>query len=341
MIRDIVGVPAVLKIENRQILQRDIKNYIKYFNLTSQINPKTNNLPIVIESDSRLGFEIEVENIDPLKEKLPPLWTVIGDMSLRNNGIEFLSLPIPPSQIITALVIFDSYLRKICKQTPDYSWRTSIHVHCDVQSLTLSQFQFLLKLYLCFEPIFFYIAANNRDNSNFCIPLSHSDLVPVLRQLLCPTLQGHQLLSLHTEWPKYSGLSLFRLAPHPELGLNGYGTVEYRQFPGTDNMISLVTWGNMILSLYNAAQTLNSETITSQLLQLNISSEYEQIFKTILGKVLPFRPEYLPLFVKGVTFFKQCQLYPKNSTTVFQAQYPQTKRAILFTPKRPKPKKDI
>ena len=290
----------VFCLETDKILQEEIESFLEYFQLNTAwktFDKKTNN---IILSNGRLGFELEMEHILPLKEERPPLWSNIEDGSLRERGTEFLSLPLPAKHVKLALFILQQYLNRIAKRSPNFSWRTSSHIHANVQTLTIARFLFLIRLYLVFEFIIYAIVSPDRQTSNFCVPLYESHLDKVLGNAFS---QGNKasLRALHNIWPKYAGLSIFRLFD--------LGTVEFRHLQGTQDIPLLITWSNIILSLYNAAERLEIDNTDVLIKTLNTTSEYEKFFHTILGNSLPFKKEYSNLLEQGVIFTRHC-LFP-------------------------------
>ena len=110
----------------------------------------------VIDKNALVGIEIEVENMGNGNYVPAYYWQVKEDGSLRNNGVEFTSIPLRASQVEYAL---DVYNRSVTQNnTPDYSPRTSVHVHLNIRDLTWDQLKNLIILYCLFEKHFFHIA---------------------------------------------------------------------------------------------------------------------------------------------------------------------------------------
>ena len=110
-----------------------------------------NDLPVPIKNYI-FGLEIEVENI---RYNLPDAtyksyWNITGDNSLRNNGVEFITLPLKAFQIDKAL----QQLRFRTNQfRADFSERTSTHVHMNIRDLTIDQIYNLTLLYITVEKL--------------------------------------------------------------------------------------------------------------------------------------------------------------------------------------------
>lgn len=97
-----------------------------------------------------VGIEIEVENIT---QQVIPLayWDAKSDGSLRNNGIELVSVPLQIKQVQLALEHVFDVLNQNNK--PDFSNRTSIHIHVNCRDLTQDQLYNFILLYAIFENI--------------------------------------------------------------------------------------------------------------------------------------------------------------------------------------------
>ena len=151
----------------------------------------------IAEPQALIGIEVEVENMWKQAPAPELYWDAKEDHSLRNNGLEFTSIPLRGYQIEYAL----DYLNMLIKNSgnePDFSPRTSIHVHLNVRDMTWSQLKVLVLLYSIFERHFFHIAGTKRESSVFCVPLYKSVKHSTLSKLEHIT----------TMWSKYNALNL-------------------------------------------------------------------------------------------------------------------------------------
>jgi len=128
--------------------------------------PRACDAPDFFRPGTLVGIEIEMERYDFLAEDLV-YWSCVGDGSLRNNGIEFVSHILGSKDIAPAL---DEIGPRINKYSD--SWRAGIHVHVNVNNLTFAELMSACKLYALLEPLLFTWEGNNRDKSNFCPPWS-------------------------------------------------------------------------------------------------------------------------------------------------------------------------
>jgi hypothetical protein len=118
--------------------------------------------------DERLfGVEVEYEQVGEPPRVQDLGWTSVHDGSLRDNGVEFITPPVP---LRTAVASF----RKLNKYAIDCGWvdnvRTGIHVHVDMRDLTVAQVQGVLAAYAAFEPLMFSLVNPDRETNIYCVP---------------------------------------------------------------------------------------------------------------------------------------------------------------------------
>ncbi len=243
-----------------------------------------------------IGIEVEVEGIQgpPAvnsieNTKFRYFWSAKEDPSLRNNGIEYVSIPISGNAIPLAL----SYLEnQLCVGYPKHSFsdRTSVHVHLNCKHMFVSSFVNFMFLYLALEPVLYSFVARfgtSRKDSNYCVPVNTSatfyNLAKRMNELIAIQDQRTENVSMifrHVvdDWRKYTG---FNIQP-----LGRFGTVEFRQMSGTANAKLLKKWINLIFNLRLYAIKVSFEELKQQICMLNSNSEYEYFLKQVL-KVAP------------------------------------------------------
>lgn len=232
-----------------------------------------------IDNDTLIGIEVEVENI-PDKVDCTPVWAYKEDGSLRNNGIEYVSAPMEAQYVPSALSYLKHHLNSA--NNPEYTPRTSIHVHMNVQNMSFKQVQVFTLLYLCFESLLYSYAGNGRNKSIFCVPLSHAGYVGNLRGFFSfNDFSSTAFTEYFRHWHKYTGFNL-----HP---VHQFGTVEFRHLAGTDDVEYISKWVSLILALKEAALVYNLEDLFKVISDLNTNSEYyifaSNIFKDSLQYV--------------------------------------------------------
>ena len=255
---------------------------------------------IDIQDNTLVGIEVEVENIED-KPNLPGVWAFKEDGSLRNNGIEYVSHPIEAQYAPSALLYLKESLTVF--NQPEYTQRTSIHVHFNVQDMSFKQIQAFTLLYLCFESLFYEYAGKGRKKSIFCVPLSHAGYVGKLKEFFSSREEwtSPYFTNYFKNWHKYTG---FNLIPVQELG-----TIEFRHLSGTDDVVYISKWIALILSLKKAALIYDVETLSKVVADLNTNSEYyifaSNIFKDTL-EYLPKEKELQEVMEGDISHIKEC-----------------------------------
>lgn len=214
-----------------------------------------------------LGIEIEVENVHhhPVMDYY---WKSKHDGSLRNNGMEYTSIPLRAAQVPFAL----EYLSKALEENDlSFSPRTSVHVHLNVRDMAWDQIQSLTLLYAIFERHFFHLAGAKREGSIFCVPLYKTT------QLRClPWIEQNP------KWHKYNAINLGTI-----LGDNDvprFGTIEFRHMYGTLDHDLLCPWIDNILKLRVASMKWGYRELLERLEHMNTTSEYIAMYQEVFGE---------------------------------------------------------
>ena len=179
------------------------------------------------------GTELEIESVNSSGN---PGWSKVPDGSLRNEGVEFVSPPLPSSALIDGFkkihATFVPY-----SEWPKFSERTSIHVHINCLDLSLAQTRQIILWYALFEPVFFAMVASNRKHNIHCVPLDQTHLSGVYKK---------GLMDMVEKWSKYTALNLCPLSTQ--------GTIEFRHMEGHDNAEKFEWWLKTIENLWHYGQ---------------------------------------------------------------------------------------
>jgi hypothetical protein len=278
------------------------KNFWAYRKQLSQFNQLVKEQVVIDGRSPFIGIESELENVHLIPEEDPfcfPGWQLVGDGSLR-DGKEFVSWPLLPKEIVSVVSSLFYGLSIFTKNNPNCSWRTSIHVHMDVQPLTLEQFGNLILLYLPFEQSLFNFSGKHRQESIFCVPITTTEMFTTINEILSAFLTPAKFERSILEWSKYSALNIGRLAD--------YGTVEFRHMEGTTDIERVLNWIKILLSLYRTAIGFSREEILQQLSILNTSCAYAEFTNLVFKKEASLfggAKETQAGISKGVTFSKQ------------------------------------
>lgn len=224
-----------------------------------------------VTTNGLVGIEIEVENIENGVIPYDAYWSVKGDGSLRNNGVELVSVPLQIKQVQLAMEYAWTNLYKNNK--PDFSNRTSIHVHLNCRDLSQNQIYTLCLLYAIFEKHFYAFAGTRRLNSIFCVPLYRTNILSNLKKMI---------FNLNPLWHKYTGLNLLPLLDSNEH--RAFGTIEFRHLYGTHDLNKIYVWIDQILCLRRAVLNMSLEDVESAIRDMNTTSSYLDLYHRIFGK---------------------------------------------------------
>ena len=291
---------------------------IQYWQYRGKLNmfyQTLNQLPRTIFSAALqplFGIEVETENIayKRIDDKQPHGWVIKEDSSLR-HGLEFMSYPGDYEESRHLLASLYLFFVEQLKRKPNFSWRTSEHVHLNVRWLNREQLGNFILLYCVFEKLLFKFSGESRENSIFCVPITESSPDIIQYILSSSGLRDYEaVVYLADGWEKYSALNLFRL--------RDLGTIEFRHFGGTWETEKLMLWLQLIGKLLMSASTMKQEYIVSHLKNLNSLSNYgefkNEVFGFELGRILGEPKNFISLLSHGVSFAKECVVFPKKYT---------------------------
>lgn len=212
------------------------------------------------------GVEIELErttNIRALGAFLPK-----EDGSLRNNGMEYVSLPWPYEWLVEEL---NKFYKENSISEVNVSERCSVHVHLNCQQLTIPQVHCLLKLYQVLEQVLFQWIGADRNTSIFCVPISET----MIHNKVIKS-DPAAFLGIIRRWQKYTAFNLI-----PLLSL---GTVEFRHMSGQATPEKIIQWLAIIGSMYEFVLKNTNEMFDAFLMQLNSSSQYQVLIEKVFGE---------------------------------------------------------
>jgi len=196
------------------------------------------------------GIECEIESIRDCN--LPEEWEAKQDGSLRNNGMEYVSVPMCREDAVGA---FQELHRSLDIRRPEekFSPRTSIHVHVNCKNLEDTHVRNVVLMYALFEELFFLQVDPSRRENIHCVALNETHL---------PARYSHRLQDLWSIWSKYTALNLKPLSV--------LGTLEFRHSDGHDDAKRFDDWLKCIEQLFSVAKTtqLSPTTVTQEHVQL-------------------------------------------------------------------------
>lgn len=209
------------------------------------------------------GMECEIEDICQIPDWVSSCghWSITKDGSLRNNGREIISKPLPKAVLMEQ---FAKLHGSIEYQTNDldsrFSKRTSTHVHVNCLDLEMEQVKSIVMWYALYESIFFKLIDPYRENNIHCVKLDQTALSQKYKR---------SLEYLVGSWSKYTALNI--------LPLGKYGTIEFRHLQGTDDTVLVKEWLNTLenLWIWGQGNTLHKDLLTPEWL----AKSFHAIFK--------------------------------------------------------------
>jgi hypothetical protein len=197
--------------------------------------------------DFYAGVECEIESVRNRGDDFQG-FVATDDGSLRNNGVEFISIPLPTEKLLHCFNKLHASI-EYYNLSEAFSSRTSTHVHINCRSLEPAQIKTLILLYALYENFFFALCEPGRKDNIHCVPLSETHL---------PGWYNKELAFLIERWHKYTALNI--------LPLTKLGTVEFRHLQGTGDTALFGEWLGALENLWKLCQTevVSPETLTDE-----------------------------------------------------------------------------
>ncbi len=228
------------------------------------------------------GVEVEIEGC---RAKELAGWNVTEDHSLRNNGLEFIS------KIGKRVHHLYPMLEQLFSVAKEENWqvsdRTSIHVHINVQNLSMDQLNSLLILYTVFERSLFAYACDERRNNIFCVPIEY-----------CMTHGEQTLRGLIDHSAKYAAMNM--------RAVREKGTVEFRQMNTNFDAENVFKWVLMLALIKRAAQHIPLIDVKSSIKSLKYSSDYDKYMQKIFhsfSELLTYQHKDIDLAISDSKLF--------------------------------------
>lgn len=213
-----------------------------------------------------VGIELEYEHVSGIslgnphqsgpKVHVTPRWYGVTDGSLRNSGAEFVSIPIPISQVSSALAELFQIPGSAKWQT---SIRTGAHVHVDVRDFNLEEFRCTLTGYALSEPALFNYVGLDREENIFCVPWyrAPADLETAVAWLDAKTGPSNAEIYFG-HMSKYDALNL--------MPITKFGTVEFRHAPCTKEQAQIAEWASICVNVVEMGIKYNQNQLLQEYL---------------------------------------------------------------------------
>ena len=186
----------------------------------------------VPETDGDIGVEIEVEgenlpqpNEDCLLRNFTNFWNIVKDGSLRGEAWEYVfKRPASRETYKRVLSYFTQQMEDKGSRFHD-SVRAGIHIHINVQNLTVKElFNFLVTYYIMEEYII-NRCGEGRQGNLFCL---RSQDAPYILFSLYRAFRDNSCQEIATDLVRYSSLNV--------ISLFKYGSLEFRALRTTPDM---------------------------------------------------------------------------------------------------------
>jgi len=204
-----------------------------------------------------MGIECEIENIIDHSDINPVVFNTTTDGSLRNNGFEYVSVPLSVPVVKRA---FEHLHAKLAVGPEPFTHRTSIHVHVNCANLDDTQVRSIVLLYALYEEAFFMMVDKSRRENIHCVALTETFL---------PSYYQAQLKGMFSKWHKYTALNL-----RP---LNKYGTIEFRHMHGTSDQVLVGQWLDVLEALFAIGKEIKVDEV--ELTEEFLHNTFHKLFR--------------------------------------------------------------
>lgn len=192
-----------------------------------------------VEGD--VGVEIECEGKN-LPQHNFGSWKAVPDGSLR-NGIEYVfKKPLPVKSVEKAMEEISATFKEY-DTLPDFSFRTSVHVHVNCLELEYNHLLNFIYTYLLLESVLMDFCGEARKCNRFCLRLEDAEgMIDVLREMFSYRDNPGNLRAFWKEdTMRYAALNVEALPK--------YGSLEFRAMHGTVDPEIIIAWTNILVNI--------------------------------------------------------------------------------------------
>ena len=191
-----------------------------------------------------VGIEVEIEG-GPWPEDPIPNWPTHPDHSLRNNGIEFvIAKPLARGHVYKHLEVLREHL---ADAKLEFSYRTSVHVHINVQDFTVKQWVNFIAAFTILEELLVDVVGPKRAGNKFCLRIKDAE-EPI--KLIRGGIQQQRLPDFLNGDLKYASMNVLATVTH--------GTLEFRAMEGNLDTKFINDWVQLLLSIKDYARNVES-----------------------------------------------------------------------------------
>lgn len=192
-----------------------------------------------------VGIEIEMEARRPLPvDDIPSSWRHTTDGSLRGYSAEYvLRSPVTFRNVPAVLAALRRSIDAAGSE-PVHSFRAGVHIHVNVQELTIHQVYLFIGMYFAFEKALIRYCGEDREGNMFCLS---SDDAEYLIDVLTRSRRRNYRLDFPGDNVRYASLNV--------CALRRYGSVEFRSMETMPDLSKIKEWVDMLHCLKTYALT--------------------------------------------------------------------------------------
>lgn len=194
------------------------------------------------------GIEIEVEGTG-LPREVNQYWRCEADNSLRGESMEYIFAKPQPLDKVKAIVKTLEKKFKDIGSVLNFSFRTSVHVHMNVQELTPERVLSTIYTYLLVEDALMNLCGENRKGNRFCLRLQDAEgLVERLAIAFSDLKNGFGYIPKDTV--RYSAVNVEAIPK--------YGSLEFRAMSGNCDPERIYNWCSVLDCLKQFTEKYNT-----------------------------------------------------------------------------------
>lgn len=181
------------------------------------------------------GIEIEVEGAG-LVPIMTDCWKSEVDNSLR-GGLEYvMAKPVPLKDVVPSILLLKKHFEQHKSKTV-FSFRTSVHVHVNVQQLSMSELINFIYTYLLLEEPLMNLCGDSRKGNRFCLRSQDAEfMLDAMKVLATNGFGGFRYLDANTL--RYSAINVE--------AVKKYGSLEFRAMEGNLDEYRIGTWCHVL-----------------------------------------------------------------------------------------------
>jgi len=191
-----------------------------------------------------VGIEIEVEGRNLIHENLDKYWSYHEEGSLRGEHAEYvLTNPIRRDRVRDALEYLSASLNRA--ELVEGSPNTSVHVHINVQDMSVKQMYTFACAYLIFEDLLVEYCGPKRVGNLFCLRAKDAEFL--VKDMVQHVRDVKRYLVVYGDGVRYSSMNLCALAK--------FGSIEFRAMRGVNANADLICpWVDTLLSIKDTSK---------------------------------------------------------------------------------------